>query len=131
MLIQGELTERIIGSFFKVYDVLGFGFLESVYRRALVYELRKHGLRVECEVVIDVWYESELVGHFKADMIVEGKVIVENKASRLILAEDRKQLMNYLRATNVEVGLLLHFGPRPAFQRIAYTNRGKTRRKES
>ena len=131
MLIQGELTERIIGSFFKVYDVLGFGFLESVYRRALVYELRKHGLRVECEVVIDVWYESELVGHFKADMIVEGKVIVENKASRLILAEDRKQLMNYLRATNVEVGLLLHFGPRAAFQRIAYTNRAKTRRKES
>jgi GxxExxY protein len=125
VLLEEELTGRIISAFFKVYDVLGFGFLESVYRRALAHELRKRGMTVECEVVIDVWYESQLVGHFKADMIVEKKVLIENKASLHVVEADRKQHMNYLRATNIEIGLLLHFGPRAGFQRVAYSNRAK------
>ncbi|HEY7568166.1 MAG TPA: GxxExxY protein [Gemmatimonadaceae bacterium] len=128
MLLHGDLTDRIINAFYHVYDVLGFGFLESVYRRALARELRKRGLRVECEVAVEVWYDSELVGYFKADMIVEDKVLIEIKASDRVVAADRKQLMNYLKATSIEVGLLLHFGPRAGFQRVAYTNRAKSGR---
>jgi len=125
VLLHGDLTERIIGAFLHVYDALGFGFLESVYRRALAHELRKRGMRVECEVLIEVWYDGALVGHFRSDMVVEAKVLVENKASEHLAKSDRKQLMNYLRSTEIEVGLLLHFGPRAAFDRIVYTNSAK------
>ncbi len=131
MLLESGLTDQIIGAFFHVYDVLGFGFLESVYTHALAYELRQRGMHVECEVVIDVWYGSQLVGRFKADMIVEERVLVENKASQQVVAADRKQLMNYLRGTSIEVGLLLHFGPKAGFQRIVYSNRAKPKREHT
>lgn len=131
MLLESDLTDRIIGAFFHVYDVLGFGFLESVYTRALAYELKQRGVRVECEVLIDVWYGSQRVGRFKADMIVAERVLVENKASQQIVPADRKQLMNYLRATSIEVGLLLHFGPKAGFQRVAYSNRAKPKRERT
>ena len=76
----------------------------------------------EREVPIDVWYDGEKVGHFKADFLVEGRVILEVKASQAMTEADRKQLLNYLRGSSVEVGLLLHFGPKPVVQRILYTN---------
>jgi GxxExxY protein len=124
-LMHGDLTGRIIGGFYAVYDELGYGFLESVYRNALVYELLQRGLSASIETPVDVWYKGQRVGHYRADIIVAETVVIEAKASRAIDEADRKQLMNYLRATNLEVGLLLHFGPKAAFQRIVFENQRK------
>jgi GxxExxY protein len=117
-----ELTSRIIRAFYRVYDWLGFGFLESVYRNALAKALGDMGVTFEREVPVDVWFEGKQVGHFRADFLVDGKVLVEVKASQALVEADRKQLMNYLRGTRIELGLLLHFGPKPKIARIIYTN---------
>jgi GxxExxY protein len=127
-LLERELTFTIIGCFFKVFNELGFGFLESVYRRAMLFELAERGLFVDAEVPIDVWYRSRKVGHFRADLLVDGKVIVEIKCSESLAMSDRRQLVNYLKATRVEVGLLLHFAPKAAYERVVYT-RALTREK--
>lgn len=124
---ERELTRAIIGAFFRVYNELGFGFLESVYRRALAHELRKLRLGLDVEVPIDVWYDGIEVGHFRADLLVERRVIVEIKAATALADADRKQLLNYLRATDVEVGLLLHFGPRAGVKRLIFPNVRKRR----
>jgi GxxExxY protein len=121
-VLYEELTDAIIGAFYSVYDRLGFGFLESVYRNALANEFERRGLSFEREVSIEVWDLGERVGHFRADFLVEGKVIVEVKASQLLCEPDRKQLLNYLRSTPIEVGLLLHFGEKPKVERRIYTN---------
>lgn len=105
---------------------MGSGFLESVYRNALARELTKAGVSYEREVPIDVWYDGVKVGHFKADFLVEGRVILEVKASLAITEADRAHLLNYLRGSRVEVGLLLHFGPKPNVERLLYTNDRKT-----
>jgi GxxExxY protein len=128
-LLEPELTRQIIWCFYRVYDRLGFGFLESVYRKALAYELTRLGLTVDCEKVIDVWYDDLCIGHFRADVVVEQKVIVELKASERLVDSDRKQLLNYLRATDLEIGLLLNFGPRAQFLRLAYSNARKPYRR--
>jgi len=128
---EREITRAIIGAFFRVYNELGFGFLESVYRRALAHELRKIGLRVEVEVPIDVWYDGIQVGLFRADLLVERRVIVEVKASVALVDADRKQLLNYLRATDVEIGLLLHFGPKAVVKRLIFPNASKAARARS
>jgi GxxExxY protein len=120
-LLEGALTGEIITCFYRTYDDLGFGFLESVYRRALLVELRERGLKAEPEAALDVYYRGIEVGHFRADILVERKVIVEIEASRLLVAADRKQLLNYLRASSIELGMLLHFGPKPAFHRFIHT----------
>lgn len=124
---ERELTRVIIGAFFRVYNELGFGFLESVYRRALAHELRKLRLGLDVEVPIDVWYDGIEVGHFRADLLVQRRVIVEIKAATALADADRKQLLNYLRATDVEVGLLLHFGPRAGVKRLIFPNVRKRR----
>ena len=116
-LVAGELTGSIIDCFFRVYDGLGYGFLESVYRRALAHELRKAGHEVRMEAGIDVWYDGERVGRFRADLIVDDTVVLELKSSANLVPADHKQLLNYLRGSELDVGLLLHFGPRPAFHR--------------
>ena len=120
--LHSDLTDIASGAFYRVYNGMGFGFLESVYRNALAMELTKAGVDFEREVPIDVWWDGERVGHFRADFLVEHRVILEVKASQAIGEADRKQLMNYLRGSQVEVGLLLHFGPRPAVKRVLYTN---------
>ena len=116
-LVESELTRKIIGAFFACYNELGYGFLESVYRRALTAELRARGMRAEEEVPIEVCYKGIVVGSFKLDLLIEDRVIVEAKATAALGIADRRQLINYLRATNLEVGLLLHFGPEPRFAR--------------
>lgn len=126
-LVGRALTEKIISCFYRVYDDLGFGFLESVYQRALAYELNAQGLSIQTEAVLQVWYREVRVGCFRADLMVERSVIVEIKASERAIEADRKQLMNYLRCSALEVGLLLHFGPRPSFQRLVYSNTRKPR----
>jgi GxxExxY protein len=107
---QAELTEKIIGAAMVVHAALGPGFLESVYQNALVHELRKAGLRVECEKQITVMYDGVVVGDFSADMLVEEMVMIENKAVQAINAAHEVQLVNYLTATGVEIGLLINFG---------------------
>ena len=121
-LIEGDLTGKIINAFYQVYDGLGYGFLESVYRSALALELASQGLVSVREAVADVFYKGTKVGHFKADLIVEQRVVVEVKASKTIGEEDEKQVRNYLRATNLEVALLLHFGPKANFRRSVFEN---------
>ena len=121
----GDLSRKLLWAFYRVYDRLGFGFLESVYKNAFARELEKLGIAFEREVAIDVWYDGVRIGHFRADFLVDGKIIVEMKASQALIEADRKQLLNYLRASEIEVGLLLHFGPKPIHQRMVYSNTNK------
>ena len=120
-----ELTEKIIEIFYRVYNTLGYGFLEKVYENALVIEFRKAGIHVLCQAPIRVFYESQIIGEYYADLLVDGKVIVEIKAVRRLLREHEAQLLNYLKASDIEVGLLLNFGPRPEVKRKAFDNRRK------
>lgn len=120
-----ELTERIIGAFYEVYNNLGYGFLEKVYENSLVLELHKLGLNVVAQVPISVSYKGVLVGEYVADVLVEDKVIVEIKAVRVLLPEHEAQLLNYLKASKLEIGLLVNFGPRAEVKRKAFDNTRK------
>jgi GxxExxY protein len=120
-----ELTSNIISCFYKVYNTLGFGFLEKVYENALLFELSKSGLFVERQKPIKVYYEDKLVGEYFADLIVEDKVIIELKAVDALIEEHELQLINYLKATEIEVGLLLNFGKKPEIRRKIFTNTKK------
>jgi len=120
-----ELTSNIISCFYKVYNTLGFGFLEKVYENALLFELSKSGLFVERQKPIKVHYEDILVGEYFADLIVENKVIIEIKAVDALIEEHELQLINYLKATEIEVGLLLNFGKKPEIRRKIFTNTKK------
>jgi GxxExxY protein len=124
---HAKLTETIIGAAMKVHRTLGHGFLESVYQKALTHELLKIGLSVECAKPITVTYDGVIVGDFFADMVVEQVVMVENKAVQAINPAHEVQLVNYLTATGIEIGLLLNFGSeRLEFQRKHRTYRPKT-----
>ncbi len=117
-----ELTQQIIKVFYIVYNILGYGFPEKVYERAMAIELRKMGLRVVCQQPIKVYYKGQVVGDFYADMLVEDYIIVELKATRTLAKEDEAQVLNYLNATVYEVGLLLNFGPKPQVKRKIFDN---------
>ena len=105
-----ELTEKIIGCAYRVYNQMGFGFLESVYEKCLLIELHKAGLKAESQQAITVYYENQIVGDFVADIIVEDSIILELKSVRYLAKVHEAQLVNYLVATGKEVGLLLNFG---------------------
>lgn len=126
---NSALTQQIIGCAMKVHSFLGPGFLESVYRNALAHELRKAGLKVELERPIDVNYDGVVIGNFITDLFVEGSVIVELKATQALAAAHEVQIVNYLTATGIDVGLLLNFGAQSLeFKRKARTYRpGKGR----
>jgi GxxExxY protein len=106
-----EITRKIIGAAYKVFNTLGFGFLESVYRKALVIELLKTGLKVEEEKPLKVYYENQVVGDFFVDIFVEDEIVVELKAVKSLSKEHEVQLVNYLNGLRKEVGLLINFGP--------------------
>ncbi|HEU5304743.1 MAG TPA: GxxExxY protein [Gemmatimonadales bacterium] len=108
-----DLTRKIIGVFFSVYNELGPGFLESVYVEALTLALRDAGLNVQREMPLSVHFRNRIVGQFRADLVVAGAVLVEAKACSYLQATHEAQMLNYLRATVLEVGLLVNFGPRP------------------
>lgn len=110
----GELTEKIIGCAYNVYNKMGFGFLESVYEKCLLIELKKAGLAAESQIPIKVFYDGENVGEFAADILVEEIVILELKSARRLVQAHEVQLVNYLTATKKEVGLILNFGPEKA-----------------
>ena len=117
-----EITEQIIKAFYKVYNTLGYGFLEKVYENALSIELKKMGFFVEQQKSISVFYEEEQVGVYYADLIVNDKVIIELKANENIIEVHAVQLVNYLKATNIEVGLLLNAGKKPEVKRKIFDN---------
>jgi GxxExxY protein len=117
-----ELTERIIGVFFDVYNELGCGFIESVYEKSLEVALTSVGLRVHRQIEIPVWYRKHKVGDFTADILVNECVLLELKAARALDSAHEAQLLNYLRATDIEVGLILNFGLKPQFKRLVYDN---------
>ena len=120
-----ELTEKIIHSFYSVYNELGYGFLENVYQNALYFELKNQGFNVEAQKTIDVYYKSQLVGKYKADLVVDDLIILELKAVDYLVEEHENQLINYLKATDKEVGLLLNFGSKPEIRRKAFDNNRK------
>ena len=120
-----EITDIILRSFYEAYNELGDGFLESVYENALYIVLTGYGLCVEKQKDIPVFFRSKVIGDFKTDLIVNEKVIVELKAVRTLNPAHEAQLINYLKATNIEVGLLLNFGRKPEFKRFVYDNKRK------
>ncbi|MDZ4185139.1 MAG: GxxExxY protein, partial [Desulfuromonadales bacterium] len=105
-----ELTDAVICCFYSVYNILGYGFLEKVYENALLLELRKRGIAAVSQVPINVYYDDAIVGEYFADILVGNIILVEIKAVRNLVPEHHAQLLNYLKATDIEVGLLLNFG---------------------
>jgi len=119
VLLHGELTEQVIGAAFEVWKVLGYGFLEKVYENALLVELRIRGIVAEQQYGIDVRYKGNMVGQYTADIFVEDKIIVELKAEKEYNPKHEAQLLNYLKATRIKVGLLLNFGEKKCeFKRL-------------
>jgi GxxExxY protein len=123
--LHKDLTEGIIKCFYKVYNTLRYGFLEKVYENAMKLELTNNGFNVESQKKIDVYYHGTIIGEYYADLLVNDLVIVELKAAETLCDEHSIQLLNYLRATNIEVGLLLNFGKKPQIARKIYPNINK------
>ena len=121
-MLYEELTGKIIGAFYQVYNDLGYGFLEKVYENALAHKLRQAGLTVQQQHPVRVYYEGLIIGEFFADMLVDERVMLELKTAETIAPIHQAQLTNYLKATPIELGLLLNFGPKPAFKRQLLTN---------
>lgn len=126
-LLHGELTDIIIKTFYEVYNELGHGFLERVYQNSLYLELKNKGLKVDVQKKIKVYYKGIEVGEYYADLIVEDLIILELKAANCIIVEFENQILNYLKGTNCEVGLLLNFGTKPEFKRKIFENTRKLR----
>ena len=121
-LLHKRITDAVLKIYFDVYNQLGSGFLEKVYQNAMYFELKNKGFKVEAQKQIKVYFRKQLVGEYFADLIVEDKVIVELKATELLMNAHVAQTLNYLKATEIEVGLLLNFGDEPEFKRMIYTN---------
>ena len=125
MLLHKEITSEIINAFYKVYNTLGYGFLEKVYENGLALELEKRGIKVEKQVPIQVYYENKIVGKYFADLRVTDAVVVELKAAEQLIAAHETQLINYLKATEIEVGLLLNFGKEAKYKRRVLSQRNR------
>lgn len=124
-LLYKDITEEIISAYYYVYNELGYGFLEKVYENSMLIELKSRGLKVESQKIIKVHFKDSIVGEYFADIIVEDKIIIELKSCESLMPEHEVQLFNYLKATNIEVGLLFNFGKRAAFKRKVFTNDNK------
>jgi GxxExxY protein len=121
-LLHKSITDKILKVYYEVYNELGYGFLEKVYQNAMYFELKSLGYKVKAQKQIKVYYKKQLVGEYYSDLLVEDKVIVELKATELLMNAHVAQIMNYLKGTPIEVGLLLNFGEQPEFKRFIYTN---------
>ena len=129
-LLNNELTSLILKTYYEVYNELGYGFLEKVYQNALLIELKNKGLEVTPNKKIKVYYKGENVGDYYADIIVNDTVVLELKAVEYINDQFENQLLNYLKGTDCEVGLLLNFGKKPEFRRKIYENKRKNRKNQ-
>jgi GxxExxY protein len=121
-MLEQNLSNQVIQCFYKVYNTLGYGFLEKVYENALYFELLNKGISCQKQCPIKVFYQDVIVGEYFADIIVEDVLIIELKAAESLVIEHEYQLINYLKATEIEVGLLLNFGKEPKFIRKIFTN---------
>jgi len=121
-LLHKSITDAILKVYYEVYNELGYGFLEKVYQNAMYFELKSLGYKVETQKQIKVYFKKQLVGEYYADLLVEDKIIIELKAAELLMNVHVAQIMNYLKATTIEVGMLLNFGEEPEFKRLIYTN---------
>ncbi len=119
---HGEVTEKIIGIFYDVYNELGYGFLECVYEESLEIALNQAGVNANRQISLPVWFRGHKVGEFRADLLVENCVLLELKAARSLGPAREAQLLHYLKSTEVEIGMLLNFGTRPQFRRIIFDN---------
>lgn len=128
-MIEEELTGQIVKVVYKVYNTLGHGFIENVYHNAMILELVAQGFSVETEKPIAVYYENNVVGTFSADLVVNSKIIIELTAKDVLHPAHEAQLTNYLRATEIELGLLFNFGKKPEFKRKYFSNENKRFRK--
>lgn len=124
-LKHSDLTERIIGIFYDVYNELGYGFLECIYEESLVIALHQAGLGADRQIALPVWFRGHKVGEFRADVLVESSVLLELKSSRTLEPAHEAQLLHYLKSTEIEVGMLLNFGTRPQFRRLLFDNERK------
>ena len=122
-MLERDTTNQIIGAFFKVYNKLGFGFLEHVYAAALERELVARGMRVAREVAVQIFYDGEPLTTQRLDMIVNERVVIENKSTAKLRPDCQRQTLNYLRASTLEVAMILHFGPEPRFYRLVHTRK--------
>lgn len=121
-LLHKDIADKVLKSFYAVYNKMGYGFSEKVYENSLIVEMKKHGLACQQQKRIPVYYETYMVGEYFADIIVNNCIILELKAVKTIAIEHEIQLLNYLRATEIEVGYVLAFGEKPQFKRILFTN---------
>jgi GxxExxY protein len=124
---HSEVTDKIIRAFYNVYNTLGYGFLEKVYENAMMIELRKLGLQVKAQQPVNVYYGEECVGNYFSDIEVNGCVICELKAAEVLAEEHEAQLLNYLKATQIEIGMLLNFGKKAEFKKKIFSNEYKKR----
>ena len=124
-LKYADLTAKIIGIFYDVYNELGYGFLESVYEESEVIALRQAGLIVNRQVPIPVWFRNQKVGEFRADVTVEGTVLLELKCAKGLDPAHEAQILHYLKSTDIEIGLLFNFGLKPQFRRLLFDNERK------
>jgi GxxExxY protein len=127
-MLHAEITEKVIAVFYDVYNELGHGFLESVCQAAMVMALKQAGLVVEQQVHFTVWFRGVPIGHFVADIVVNGKVLIEIKSASALHPWNEAQLLNYLRVSSIEVGLLMNFGPKAEYRRRIFTNDRKKQR---
>ena len=126
-----ELCHSVIEVFYSVYNELGFGFLEAIYEEAMFIGLQAAGFGVTRQVPTPVWFRGQKIGDYKADLMVNNAVLIELKAARAFDSSHEAQILNYLRSTDIEVGLLLNFGPKPAFRRVVFANARKPTRVNS
>ena len=124
-MLHQEVTGSVIKSFYNVYNELGYGFLEKIYEKAMIIELQKRGLKCVAQYPIQVTYKGLSIGDYFADIFVADSIIVELKAAEFISLGHESQLINYLKATDIEIGLLLNFGRKPKFKRKIYSNNNK------
>ncbi|MBI5222697.1 MAG: GxxExxY protein [Candidatus Magasanikbacteria bacterium] len=124
-MLEEELSRKIIRAYYNVFNTLGYGFLEKVYENAMILELGKLGLHGRRQVPIRVYYDNREVGDYFADLVVEDLIILELKAAEALCEEHEAQLINYLRATTIEVGFLFNFGKKPEFRRKVFENKYK------
>ncbi len=127
-MLHGDITEKIIEAFYAVYNTLGYGFLEKVYENSMIIKLKQYGFNVEKQKKIKVYFEGNIVGEYFADLAVNNKIILELKVTETLCDEHKYQLINYLKATNMEVGLLLNFGKKPEFKRVIFSNKRKIKK---
>jgi GxxExxY protein len=121
-LLEAEITRVVIGGFFDAYNQLGRGFLESVYEGAMEVVLKDAGLEVKRQFPIDVWFRGKRIGHFRADLLINDRLVVEIKRAKRIHSRHKGQVYNALKASRIELGLLVNFGPEPTFKRIILMN---------